>query len=184
MSTSVANPVADGAILGQKREAFAALVAVGISYREAAQRAGFSRDYGWDLMQDRHVRQRVIDLAQQPAELIRAGIDAELVQLRNRAAGGDLTDADREDIKLRLTLALAHAKVRGLIIDKKQIARASMDFGKISPEDLDARVAGLLDDLDPNARRDSEARIKALDVRRAALSARRTVEVRVESKRD
>jgi hypothetical protein len=167
--TSVANPVGEVAVLGQQRECFAALVAGGVSYRVAAERVGFSRDYGWDLMQEPAVRQRVTDLVQQPVELIRAGLEVELIQLRNRAAGGDLTDADRADIELRLKLLLAHAKLRGWIVEKKQVARASIDLGRLSLEDLQSHVGQFLDVLEPGARREIELRVKALGERRSRL---------------
>ncbi len=166
MPTSVANPVGEVAVLGQQRECFAALVAGGVSYRVAAERVGFSRDYGWDLMQEPAVRQRVTDLVQQPAELTRAGIEVELIQLRNRAAGGDLTDPDRADIELRLKLLLTHAKLRGWIVEKKQVARASIDFGRLNVEGMLADIGPLLDALEPGARREIETRVKALGERR------------------
>lgn len=174
--TSVANPVGEVAVLGQQRECFAALVAAGVSYWAAAERAGFSRDYGWDLMQEPAVRQRVIDLASQPAELTRAGIEVELFQLRNRAAAGDLTDADRADIELRLKLALARAKFRGWIVDKKQVAGASIEFGRLD----DIQDAGqYLDVLDPGARAAIEARVKALSERSKERTQRARLELAV-----
>ena len=76
-------------------------------------------------------------------------------------AAGDLTDADRADIELRLKLLLAHAKLRGWIVDKKQVARASIDLGGLSPEDIQANLGQYLDALEPGARREIEARVKA-----------------------
>ena len=59
--TSVGNPVEGKVILTEQREAFAALVACGISYRRAAKRIGLQEDYGWDIMQEPAVRDRVIN---------------------------------------------------------------------------------------------------------------------------
>jgi hypothetical protein len=92
----------------------------------------------------------------------RAGLEVELIQLRNRAAGGDLTDADRADIELRLKLLLAHAKLRGWIVDRKQIASASTDLGRFSPEDMQANLEQYVDAMEPGARREIETRLRAL----------------------
>jgi hypothetical protein len=101
--------------------------------------------------------------------LIRAGIEVEMIQLRNRAAAGDLTEADRADIELRLKLLLAHAKLRGWIVDRKQIARASIDLGRLGLENMHAEIGPFLDALEPGARREIELRVKALDERRSRL---------------
>jgi hypothetical protein len=77
---------------------------------------------------------------------------------RNRAANGDLTDADRADIELRLKLLLAHAKIRGWIVDKKQIAKATLHLGRVSRADLQAMLLDQLNQLAPGGR----ARIEAI----------------------
>jgi hypothetical protein len=93
----------DLAVVAQFRhEQFAVLVASGLSYREAARRAGYNPDNSWRLMQTRAVRARVEELVREPDERVKAGIELELVMLRNRAGVGDLSDADRADIDLRL----------------------------------------------------------------------------------
>ena len=53
----------DLAVVVQSRhEQFAVLVASGVSYREAARRAGFNPDNSWRLMQTRGIRDRVEEL--------------------------------------------------------------------------------------------------------------------------
>jgi hypothetical protein len=173
------------AVLPPEHELFAAYVASGLSYRESARRAGFHEDNGFRLTKMPAVRARIDELVREPEERVRAGIDAEFLMLRNRLANGDLDAEGRANVELRLKVITEHARYRGLIVEKKQIARASINLGRVQPEELDARVASLLDDLDPSARRNIEARIRALDARRSALSARRTVEVRgTETQRD
>lgn len=167
MTTSVANPVGLESVLGATRESFAALVAAGVSYRAAATRVGLSADYGWDLMQHPGVRQRVIDLAAQPGERIRAGIEAELLILRNAAAAGELTADQRADIQLRFQLLIGHAKLRGWIVDRKQVQRTTTTVD-ISTEDMRIHLAEFLDSLDPGARRGIEERAKALEHKRPA----------------
>jgi len=70
--------------------------------------------------------------------------------LRNRTAVGGLNDADRADIELRLRLLLAHAKLRGWIVDKKQVsqvtARVSVPRG-----DLEAAIRADVERLVPGA---------------------------------
>jgi hypothetical protein len=103
-----------------------------------------------------------------PAGRIRAGIDAEFLMLRNRAANEDLDVEGRANIELRLKLLMAHARYRGWIVEKKQIARASIELGKAGTEDFTAQVAQYLDALEPGARKQIEARVNALAQRRSA----------------
>jgi hypothetical protein len=58
-------------------------------------------------------------------------------------------------------------KLDALIIEKKQIARASIDLGKAGAEDMMAHVGQYLDALEPGARHEIEARIARLNERRA-----------------
>ena len=143
-----------------RHEQFAFLVASGLSYREAARRAGYNPDNSWRLMQSRAIRERVEELVSEPEERIRAGIELEMVMLRNRAADGDLTDADRSDIELRLKLLLAHAKLRGWIVEKKQVSRANVSIrGAIGNRaQFDALMAEVMADLAPAQR----ARLKRI----------------------
>jgi hypothetical protein len=123
----------DLAVVVQSRhEQFAVLVASGLSYREAARRAGYNPDNSWRLMQTQAIQDRVAELVREPEERVKAGIELEFVMLRNQAANGDLSDADRAVIELRLKLLLAHAKIRGWIVDKKQIAKATLQLGEDS----------------------------------------------------
>jgi hypothetical protein len=86
VETSAANPGRSLPILPQDKEMFAALVASGVSYRNAAQRCGYSADYGWDLARSPIIRARIEELAEEPAGAVRRSIRAELRILRNRAA--------------------------------------------------------------------------------------------------
>jgi hypothetical protein len=159
------------AVLSPDHELFAAEVASGRSYREAARRAGFHEDTGFKIMQIPAVRARVEELVNAPEERIRSGIDAEFLMLRNRAANEDLDVEGRANIELRLKLLMAHARYRGWIVEKKQIARASIDLGKAGAEDMMAHVGQYLDVLEPDARREIEARVARLKERRAATRA-------------
>jgi hypothetical protein len=49
-------------------------------------------------MQTPAIRERVEEPVREPDERVKAGIGLELVMLRNRAAVGNLNDADRADI--------------------------------------------------------------------------------------
>jgi hypothetical protein len=164
------------AVLSPDHELFAAEVASGRSYREAARRAGFHEDNGFRLMQMPAVRARVEELVNAPEERIRAGIDGEFLMLRNRAANEDLDVEGRANIELRLKLLMAHARYRGFIVEKKQIARASIDLGKAEVEDLRTHIGQYLDLLEPGARQEIEARIARLRERRPALMARGELE--------
>jgi hypothetical protein len=155
------------AVLSPDHELFAAEVASGRSYREAARRAGFHEDNGFRLVQMPAIRVRVEELVNAPEERVRAGIDAEFLVLRNRAANEDLDTDGRANAELRLNLLVTHSRFRGWFVEKKQIARASIDLGKAGAEDMMAHVVQYLDALEPGARHVIEARIARLNERRA-----------------
>jgi hypothetical protein len=106
---------------------------------------------------------------------VKAGIELELVMLRNRTAVGGLNDADRADIELRLRLLLAHAKLRGWIVDKKQVsqvtARVSVPRG-----DLEAAIRADVERLVPGAMKHLEAGVVDADQIRAIAAGDAVVE--------
>jgi hypothetical protein len=166
------------AVLSPDHELFAAEVACGRSYREAARRAGFHEDNGFRLMQMSAIRARVEELVNAPEERIRAGIDAEFLMLRNGAANEELDADGRANVELRLKLVQAHARFLGMIINRKQIARASIDLGRVGTDDLTVQVGQYLDQLEPGARQAIEARVEALRVRRVVSKSKRIVMAR------
>jgi hypothetical protein len=145
-------------VVQSRHEQFAVLVASGLSYREAARRAGYNPDNSWRLMQTRAIQGGVEELVRQPEERVKAGIELDLVMLRNRAANGDRSDAERADIELRLKLLLAHAKIRGWIVDRKPIAKATLHLGRVSRTDLQGMLLDQLNQLAHGER----ARIEAI----------------------
>jgi hypothetical protein len=78
------------AVLPPDHELLAVHVASGLSDRESERRAGFHEDNNFRLTKVPTVRARIEELASEPEERVRAGIDAELLMLRNRAANEDL----------------------------------------------------------------------------------------------
>jgi len=111
------------AFLPPEHELFAVCVASVLSYRESARRAGFHEDSGLRLTRMPAVLARIRELASEPEERIRrAGIDAEFLMLRNRAANYDLDPQGRSNVELRLKLVMAHARYHGWIVDKKQVS--------------------------------------------------------------
>jgi hypothetical protein len=165
-------------LLPPRHELFAVQVASGLSYREAARRAGFHEDNGFRLMQMPSVRARVGELVSEPSERIRAGIEAEFLMLRNRVANEDLNAEGRANVELRLKLIMAHARYCGWIVERKQVAQTRVDLGRVSMEDLDARIARDLDVLEPGLRADIErqvAELHELHAKRSRVSARRLI---------
>ena len=110
-------------VVQSRHEQFAFLVASGLSYREAARRAGYNPDNSWRLMQTPGIRDRVEELIKEPEERVKAGIELELVMLRNRAANEDLDAEGRANVELRLKLALAHARYCGWIVNKGEAGK-------------------------------------------------------------
>jgi len=73
------------------------------------------------LMQMPAVRARYEELLNQPLDRVRAGINAELLMLRNRAANEDLDAEGRANIELRFKLAMGHARYHGWIVSVRPI---------------------------------------------------------------
>jgi hypothetical protein len=78
-----------------------------------------------------------------------------------------LATAIRANIELRLKLLMAHARYRGWIVEKKQVARALIDLGKASPEHMMGHVGQYLDELEPGERQAIQVRVSALKQRQA-----------------
>ena len=173
-ATSVSRPVDGALILTDQREAFCALVASGISYRKAALRCGWTEDYGWTLMQETALADRVRELSLDPVERVRAGIEGDLIIMRRRVAEGDVDSEERATLDLRLKLLMAHAKLRGWIVDRKQVDKRSVDISLVSAEDLQSHLGEALDALEPGTRRAIEERVSAVKARKSR--ARITVE--------
>jgi hypothetical protein len=143
------------AVLPPEQELFAVYVASGLSYREAAREAGFHEDNGFRLTKIPSVRARISELIAEPAERVRAGIDAEFLILRNRAANEDLDAEGRANVELRLKLVMAHARYRGWIVSKTHVAQVSASL-RVNRAELDAAIAQDLELLDPSARKQLE----------------------------
>ena len=112
------------------------------------------------LMQMPAVRARYEELLNQPLDRVRAGINAELLMLRNRAANEDLDAEGRANIELRFKLAMGHARYDGWIIEKKQVAHATLNLDKLSRGQLHAEAERMLGELEPGARAEMQRMIK------------------------
>jgi hypothetical protein len=71
----------------------------------------------------------------------------------------------------RKVSARIHARYRGLIVAKSQIARASIDLEKT---DITTHIGQYLDELEPGTRQEIEARIVRLKERRMARGCKAT----------
>lgn len=155
-------------ILSEQEESFAALVAAGFGYRAAALKAGWDKDYGWDKAQVPRIKARIAGLVLDPVERVRAGIDADLLMMRRRAAAGDMDAEERANMELRLKLLMSHAKLRGWIVDRKQIDKRSVDLSLVGSAELQEHLSGVLDTLEPGARREIDQRLAIVKKRRKA----------------
>jgi hypothetical protein len=72
-----------------------------------------------------------------------------MLMLCNRAANEDLDAEGRANVELRLKLAMAHAKLRGCIVDRKQVARMNVNFREIRGLNLEAMLNQSLEQLSP-----------------------------------
>lgn len=145
-------------VLPPERELFASLVAAGYSTRQAAERCGLDKDYGWDLAQRPEIKARIVAMAEEPNEAAKRSIRAELQILRQRAAQfGDDVNV-RAEIACRLQVLMAAAKVEGMIVDRKQVDKRSMS-ARVSREDMQLLLMSELDRLAPGA----SAQLEKLD---------------------
>jgi hypothetical protein len=181
-ATTVGHPVEGVTTLTDQEQLFCALVASGISYRTAAEQAGWEKTYGWQKMNVPRIREHVQALAADPVERVRNGIEADIMMIRRRLAEGDVDGEERATLDLRLKACMNHAKLRGWIVDRKQTQRVSVDLSAISQEDMSAHLAGALDALEPGARREIEERLAKVGAqrRKAKGIAGRTVVIDVE----
>jgi hypothetical protein len=163
------------AVLSPQHELFAVYVASGLGYRESARRAGFHEDNGFRLMQMPRLRVRIEELVSEPAERIRAGIDAEFLMLRNRAANEDLDAEGRANVELRLKLVMAHARYRGWLVDRKQVSQVSARVS-VPRGDLEAAIRADIERLVPGAMKHVEAGVLGEDQIRAIAAGEVVVE--------
>jgi len=164
---------ARAAILGPKHERFAVFVASGMSYRASAELAGFCRDYGYDLMQIPKVKERVESLiaakaAEPDSVASRPWLEAQMTQVIVDAmygipaeAGPDgklLAPATPKDRQLARLAIMDLCRIKGYIIERKQVDSRRLDLGKVSHAELSAMLDAQLGELAPGER----AKIKAI----------------------
>ena len=165
---STRNPLGDGSLLTDQHENMCALVASGMSYRRAAELVGFQADSGWSIMQNPGMLTRVAALAADPIERVRAGIDADICMIRRRLQIGDVDAEERATLALRLKACMDHAKLRGWIVNRQQIDKRSVDLSLVGSAELQEHLSGVLDTLEPGARREIDQRLAAVKKRRKA----------------
>ena len=96
------------------------------------------------------------------------------MMIRRRLAEGDVDSEERATLDLRIKALMAHAKLRGWIVDRKQVDKRSVDISLVSAEDLQSHLGEALDALEPGTRRAIEERVSAVKARKSR--ARITVE--------
>jgi hypothetical protein len=169
---------ARAAILGQKHERFAVYVASGMSYRESAELAGFCRDYGYDLMQIPKVRDRVESLiraksAEPESVASKPCLEAQTVQIIHDAMHGIPAEIDSDgrviepatprDRHLARLAIQDLARLKGYIVERKQVDSRKIDLGKVSQSEMNELLEQTLAALSPAER----SRIKELTSRRS-----------------
>ena len=165
MGLSVNSPTPGTVLMSEQHESMAALVASGISYRQAAEMVGWQADSGWRVMQAPDMQERVRCLAADPEGVIRHGILADLMMVRRRLRAGDCNSEERATLQLRITACMSEAKLRGFIVDRKQIDKRVVDLSLVSSDDLQEHLAAALDVLEPGARRQIEERLGFIKAR-------------------
>ena len=137
-------------ILTADEELFCVMVAGGVSQADAAVKAGYSRDYGWDLCQRPEIRDRIAQLASETPDDARRSVRAGLRILRARAAAFGTDPEVCAEIDCRLRVLEVQAKVEGMIVARKQIAKLSASL-RLNRDELDAALQADLERLAPGA---------------------------------
>ena len=64
------------------------------------------------------------------------------MMIRRRLAEGDVDSEERATLDLRIKALMAHAKLRGWIVDRKQVDKRRVDISLRSAEDLQRLLSG------------------------------------------
>jgi hypothetical protein len=180
--------------LRPEHEMFAALVANGSTACDASEMAGFSAGYAGQLVTRPEIKARIqelLSLQSQETEAFggiatRAWIESQMVIIIRHAMHGrpeykgtkgrpGRAEVPPDHNLARLAL-MDLARMKGMIVEKKQTAKLSIKAdatGNVDPEAMKAHLANYLDQLEPGARKEIEMRAKKADVMmRAARKAK------------
>jgi hypothetical protein len=151
-------------VLSMEHELFASNVAAGMSCPQAAESAGFARDYGVALAKAPKIAARIEELLDQrraqPAEEIvsKAWIETQLVTIIRGAMRPQEPGAIRPDYATAGLNLMRLAQLRGYVVTRSANIDGRVDFGKVSNTQLSAALEGYTNMLDPEMRE----RIRAL----------------------
>jgi hypothetical protein len=180
--------------LSPQYEMFAALIVNGSTAEAAADIAGFTANYSHVLTTRPEIKARIqelLSLQSQETEAFggiatRAWIESQMVVIIRHAMHGrpeykgTKNKPGRPEILPDHNLArlalMDLARMKGMIVEKKQTAKLSIKAdatGNVDPEAMKAHLANYLDQLEPGARKEIEMRAKKADVMmRAAKKAK------------
>ncbi len=146
-------------------ELFCADVALGVSQAESARNAGFSAETAPFLMQKPEIRERINELRvcrQQDRGGVASKVWAEAYLIRvalglfagvpatvDLETGNVLEVAIKRDWAVGMQAVMNFCKVRGYIVERKQVANARVDFGRVGRDELGAALAEHLGELSP-----------------------------------
>jgi hypothetical protein len=142
-----------GKCLADDAELFCTLVAGGAQYTEAAERAGFVRDYGKMLIRRPDIRQRVEELIGEPdkarlaAKYWLAVIRTEEVIATESTPGSDSWRANM-DLHLRALDKLA--RLHGWLVERKQVSQVTTRV-TVDRNSLEAAIRADIERLAPGA---------------------------------
>lgn len=181
MATTTADLDVSG-LLTVEQSAFAVHVATGYTFAESSRRAGVSVETGYKFKELPSVQERIrLLIAQNSREDLgsiasRAWIETQLVAMCNDI---DARDDDKNYVplaRLKLEVLMSLAKLKGMVIERKQSAVARVDLTKpLEGPAVESHMAELLDACEPGARREIRARLEALAVKKRTLAPARIV---------
>jgi len=137
---------------------FAQLVASGLSYAQSAEKPGFARESGRYLAHVPSVRMRIDSLIGDP-DKARLIADYQLAVIRTREAVGNDepgTENWRANMDLHLRVLDKLARVKGWIVDRKQVSQVTARLN-VARGDLEAAIRADVERLAPGALRHIDA---------------------------
>lgn len=144
-------------LISAEHEYYCLLRVEGYSQPQAAEMAGFSPTsaYGIEIMP--RVQNRIKQLANErsaegPGN--RSWVTGRLVEVASRLSGhAELSEGMRTQLSSAVTALMSIARLRGYVVERKQIKTATIDLNKLSRSELSSVLDQHLGTLSPASRR-------------------------------
>ena len=159
--------------LSAEQELFCSFRAAGKSSAESARLANVHHATGYRWLQLPEIQARIQEFVDEHRTedlgglASRAWIETHMVMVVEKIERGGYDPLDLEGFRVELTALMNLAKLKGLIVERKQVDQrtAKLDLNKLVTPEAQEQLGGVLDGLEPGTRRMIEDRVKALGMR-------------------